>query len=180
MPCDRDFGRIEKKRRRKDKFVRPSEWVKLIAATDRDRSFTIVHVEHPVIDNMLPDGNAVIKVKDYKAAYEPFLRAPSEISAIRGLLFKRGTNPLSRTSMNGDCLKPVSLLKRGKKINSVITMTQLSQIPDAYVDFLPIKAAKLKGVEDLWKHVALSPDVGFYRKLRSSEDNGESDEEDLE
>ena len=82
--------------------------------------------------------------------------------------------------MTGDCLTPVSLLKRGKKINSVITITQFSQIPDAYVDFLPIKAAKLKDVEDLLKHVTLSPDVAFYRKLRFSEDNGESDEEDLE
>ena len=129
---------------------------------------------------MLPDGNAVIKVKDYKAAHEPFLRAPSGISAIQGLLFKRGANPLSRKSMTGDCLTPVSLLKRGKKINFVITMTQLSQIPDVYVDFLPIKAAKLKDVEDLLKHVTLSPDVAFYRKQSSSEDNGESDEKDLE
>ena len=129
---------------------------------------------------MLPDGNAVIKIKDYKAAYEPFLRAPIGISAIRGLLFKRGANPLSCTSMTGDCLTPVSFLKRGKKINSVITMTQLAQIPYAYVDFLPIKAAKLKDVEDLLKHVTLSPDVTFYRKLRSSEDDGESDKEDLE
>ena len=73
MPCDCDFGRIEKKRRRKNKVVQPSEWVKLIAAADHDRPFTIVHVEHLVTDNMLPDGNAVIKVKDYKAAYKPFL-----------------------------------------------------------------------------------------------------------
>ena len=109
MPCDHDFGRIEKKRHRKDKVVQPSEWVKLIAATDHDRLFTIVYVEHLVTD-MLPDDNALIKIKDYKAAYEPFLQAPSGISAIRGLLFKRGANPLSRTSMTGDCLTPVSLL----------------------------------------------------------------------
>ena len=132
---------------------------------------------NPLTDDMLPDGTAVFKVKYYKAAYESFLRAPNGISAIRGLLFRRGATPLSRTSMTGDCLTPFTLLKRGKKVSSIVALTQHAQIPYAYLDFLPIKAAKLKDVKDLLRHVTLSSDVVFYSNLRSREDNEEVNKE---
>ena len=66
MTYDRDFGRIEKKRRRKDRVVSPFEWVRLIKETDRVNSFNIVYVEHPVTDNMISDRMPVAQVKNYK------------------------------------------------------------------------------------------------------------------
>ena len=68
MPCDRDFGRIEKNKRKKDKVVKPSEWVKLIEQTDLSNPFRVVFVQHPLTDNMERDGTPVVDVKDYKRA----------------------------------------------------------------------------------------------------------------
>ena len=42
MPCDRDFDRIEKKRRKKDRVPQPSEWVKLIRETGHTNPFRVV------------------------------------------------------------------------------------------------------------------------------------------
>ena len=44
MPCDRDFGRIEKKKRKKDKVALPSEWVQLVKSTDESNPFNVVYV----------------------------------------------------------------------------------------------------------------------------------------
>ena len=46
MPWDRDFGRIEKKRK-KNKIIMPSLWVKLITNTDKVNLFKIIKVEDP-------------------------------------------------------------------------------------------------------------------------------------
>ena len=88
MPCDRDFGRIEKKRRKKDRVAQTSEWVNLIRETDGTNSFRVVYVEHPLTNDMLDDGTPIVKVKDYKKAFDQVLRPPSGISGTRGLLLQ--------------------------------------------------------------------------------------------
>ena len=115
MSCDCDFGRIEKKRQRKDKVVGPSEWVGLIKEMDHANLLNILYVEHPVTDNMMSDGTPVIKVRNYKQACDQYLQAPNEISTVRGLLCKRSMGLLCRYSMTGDCLIPLASLKQGKK-----------------------------------------------------------------
>ena len=112
MPCDRDFGRIEKKRKKTDKVAKPSEYVSLIKNTDKQCPFKVVYVEHPLTDDMEPDGTPVVRVHDYKTTYNPLIKAPTGISTIRGLLFKRGQIPLSRLSMTGGCRENVNILKR--------------------------------------------------------------------
>ena len=66
LPCDRDFTRIEKRRRRKDRVIKPSEWINEIKNTDISNPFQIAYVEHPLTDDLFNDGAPVIKVKDYK------------------------------------------------------------------------------------------------------------------
>ena len=96
IPCDRDFGRIKKKRRKKERVAQPSEWVNLIRETDRTNPFRVVYVEHPLTDDMLDDGTPIVKVKDYEKAFDQVLRPPSGISGIRGLLLQRGKEPMCR------------------------------------------------------------------------------------
>ena len=83
LPCDRDYARIEKNRRRKDRVVKPSEWVNLIAETDTYNPFQTVFVEHPLTDDITHDGTPVVKVKDFKKGLDPFLRPSSGIATMR-------------------------------------------------------------------------------------------------
>ena len=114
LPCDRDFASIEKRRRRKNRVVKPPEWVSLVKETNISNPCKICFVEHPLTDNVTPDGTSVVKVKDFKAGFDQLLRPPSGIATMRGLLFKRGQNPRCRCSMTGDCGTEVRILKRGK------------------------------------------------------------------
>ena len=102
LPCDRDFAHIEKNRRRKDRVVKPSECVNLIKETDTSNQFQTVFVEHPLTDDMTNDGTFVVKVKDFKKGFDPFLRPSCGIATMRDLLVRRDQNPRCRYSMTGD------------------------------------------------------------------------------
>ena len=67
MPCDRNFGRIEKRMRKKDRVIFPLQWVSLIKGTDLSSPFDVVYVEHPLTDSMMDDGTPVAK-----KAFNPF------------------------------------------------------------------------------------------------------------
>ena len=138
MPCDKDFGRIEKKRRKKNKVTMPSQWVELIRKTDQVNPFKIIYVEHLLSNDLKNDSTPVDKVKNYKAILDPYLRPPTNIASIRGLSFKRSSQPSSRFSMTGECSTPVATLKRGKKVKSIIDLLNPNMLPDAYLIFLPI------------------------------------------
>ena len=136
MLCDRNFGRIEKKRRKKDIASKPSEWVNLIKETDIVDPFKVVYVEHRLTDNLDGDGTPLVKVRDYKKACDRLLRPPSGIAAIRGLLCQRGAEPKVRFSMTGGYQTPMHVLKRGQKVASLIAAT--SRVQAAHCRFLPI------------------------------------------
>ena len=74
----------------------------LIKETDTSNPFQTVFVEHPLTDDMTHDGTPVVKVKDFKKGFDPFLRPSSGIATMRGLLVRRGQNPRCRYSMTGD------------------------------------------------------------------------------
>ena len=82
--------------------MKPSEWVNLIKETDTSNPFQTVFVEHPLTDDMTHDGTSVVKVKDFKKGFDPFLRPSSGIATMRGLLVRRGQNPRCCYSMTGD------------------------------------------------------------------------------
>ena len=173
MPCDRDFGRIEKRRRKQDKVSKPSEWVELIKTTDVQNPFTVVYVQHPLTDDMQNDGTDIVIVKDYKTGLETVLKAITGISQLRGVKFQRGAAPLSRNTMTAQCSDIVTMLKRGKKLTSL----QAINLIDAYADFLPIKKAKYSDVKDLLTHINLPNDVTFYDHLKSDAQDGEAEDE---
>ena len=129
---------------------------------------------------MKDDSTPVVKVKNYKAILDPYLRPPINIASIRGLSFKRSTQPSSRFSMTGECSTPTATLKRGKKVKSIIDLLNPSMSPDAYLTFLPIKKAKFLDVKHLLQYVFLSDHVTFYAALKHAESAQYSDEEEIE
>ncbi len=177
MPCDRDFGRIEQKKKHIDRVSRPSEWVETIRTTDIRKPFTIKYVEHPVTDDLRSDGTPVVKVKDYKTALEPHTKPPKQIAATRGIVFERGKVPVGRQSMTGMCNEPMAVLKRGSKMTNVKSAVRRAR--DAFADFIPIKDAKLRDVNALLEHVHLPPSVTFYHTLTGIE-AADSDEDEME
>ena len=149
MPCDRDFGRIEKNKRKKDKVVKPSEWIKLIEQTDLSNPFRVVFVQHPLTDNMERDGTPVVDVKDYKRALGPLLKAPKGIATVRGLLFRRGHIPTCRYTMTGESVIEMPVLKRGKNLSSLIAALRPALLHSAYITYLPISKEKANDVKEL-------------------------------
>ena len=85
LPCDRNLDRIEKKRRKKDKVTMPYKWIELIRNTERVNPFKFVYVEHPLADDLKNDSTPVVKVKKYKAAFDPYLTPLNKIASIRVL-----------------------------------------------------------------------------------------------
>ncbi len=53
LDCDRDFGRIEKNRRKIEKVSFPSEWITLIEKTDKN--FTVNYVNYPLTNDLKID-----------------------------------------------------------------------------------------------------------------------------
>lgn len=44
LPCDRDFGLIEQKKRRVDRIYTPSQWIDMIKTARRDHPFEVIEV----------------------------------------------------------------------------------------------------------------------------------------
>ena len=100
----------------------PSQWVKLIRKTNQVNPFKIIYVEHSLTNDLKNDFTPVVKVKNYKAILDPYLRPPTNIARIRGLSFKKSTQLSSRFFMTGKCSTPIATLKRGKKVKSNIDL----------------------------------------------------------
>ena len=133
---------------------------------------------HPLTDDMLDDGTPIVKVKDYKKAFDQVLHPPRGISGICGLLLQRSKKPMCHFTMTADCLMSVTILRRGKKMSSLVSA--MANIQAAYCWYLPIKAAKLRNALDLLKHVSLTKNVTFYSHLEGHENNTAQVNEELE
>lgn len=169
MPCDRDFGRIEKLKRREDKVLAPSQWVRLIRNADKKSPFEVLYVNHPLTDDMQDDGTPVVKVLDVKSAFEPLITGVTSISKLRCIAARRGEAVKTRQTMTGICSEKVGILKRGTNIASL--KLAFDQATPAYDSYLAIKDAKVKDVKSLLIHVFLPDSVTFYNELRSDADN---------
>ena len=85
---------------------------------------------------------------------------------------------MCRYAVTADCLTSVTILKRGKRMSSLVSA--MANVQAAYSGYLPIKAAKLRNVLDLLKHVTLTENVTFYSHLEGHEDNTAQVDEELE
>ena len=159
-------------------MAQASGWVNLIRETNHTNFFRVVYVEHPLTDGMLDDGTPIVKIIDYKKAFDQVLHPPSGISSICRLLLQQGKKPMCRYAMTADCLTSVTILKRVKKMSSLFSATANVQV--AYCQYLLVRAAKLTDVLDLLKHVSLTENVTFYLHLEGHEDNTAQVDEELE
>ena len=55
--------------------------------------FDVVYVEYLLTDNMMKDGTPVVKVLDFKKAFDPLLKPITGISEFRGAKFEGARNP---------------------------------------------------------------------------------------
>ncbi len=87
MPCDKDFGKIEKLRLKTETVTSPSEYMETVKKSQMNPPFRVVYVEHPLTDDLENDGTPVCRVKDYKAVIGKFSNAINGITKIRALKF---------------------------------------------------------------------------------------------
>lgn len=164
LPCDKDFGLIEKRRKRMDRVAVPSEWVSLIKSVRVQNPFRVRYVNHPLTDDLLDDGTPIVTVKDYKTPLDRLLAASvNGLKSVRGVVF-RPASIRSRMTMAGDADTDVKLLKRGAKWHSVVDAVQ--NATEAYDDYVSIKAAKVDDVNYLIQRVYLPAQVTFYTSMR--------------
>lgn len=123
---------------------------------------------------MRPDGNDVVSVMDYKAAYDPLIKAVTGISTFRGVTFQLGQLN-SRVAMTATCDAPVVLLERGQRTASFTTRLNL-QRAQAAETYLGIKTKKYDEVIALLGHVILPPGATFYDNLKPSDCDENVDE----
>lgn len=180
LPCDRDFALIEKKRKKCDRVLVPSYWVNLVREAQSKVPFTVVYVEHPLTDDLSPDGTAVVKVRDYKSALEKVIATTiQDQSKMKGVIFSReGTK--GRMIMTGDCTTTLALLKKRRGVSSASLRVAVKNAGAAFSDFCPIKPAKVDDVKALLQCVALPENVTFYESLQGVGNDNEGEEEEEE
>lgn len=167
LPCDRDFGLIEKQRRKMDRVLLPSEWVSMVRSVARNNPFEVRYVAHALTDDLHNDNTPVVQVRDFKTALSTAIAATVKNSqAFRGVSFTRNGS-VARLTMNGNCDTPVTLLKRGGKWRTICLAVQHAHF--AYVGFLPIKTAKYRDVQYLLGRVTIPETSTFYQSLTHSE-----------
>lgn len=66
MPCDMDFAKIEKKMRKSDRRLLPSDLTDLIKSCVVKAEWNLVYLAHPFTDNLKHDRTELVKVKAFK------------------------------------------------------------------------------------------------------------------
>jgi hypothetical protein len=116
LECDRNFDRIEKNMLKLEKVNYPSEYVNLIKETDK--KFNINFVNYPLSDDLKPNGNPIITVKDYKNTLRALeVLNVEHLSQIRKIKFsKKGIFAITDL-LSEDFDLTINLLKPNLSIN---------------------------------------------------------------
>ena len=154
LPCDRDFGNIEKKKRLITRLHSPEEWHSLVKKSSK--LFTVVPVKQSMFKsygahfkplfkgNMKTRKNEPFKISQYKVfQYSSHHKYILKVSQNQQATVISDFSPLKKTS-NGDLGFPDKLLYNGP---------------------LPIKKGKYEDVMKLARKYIASADMGFYEKL---------------
>jgi hypothetical protein len=160
LDCDRDFGRIEKNRLKVEKVSFPSQWVDLIEKTDK--KFNINYVNHPLTDDLKPDGKPIIIVKDYKKFFDRFLVSSVEkLSQIRKIKFTKNGIFATTKLLSENFELNLNLIKSDLNIENF----DFNTLNNAYESYLPIKKSKFNDVKNLLRYVLIPENVKFYDSL---------------
>ncbi len=181
LPCDSDFGLIERKWRKQETITRPSEFTRIVREARQDpEPFQVVYVQHAFTDDLGGDSekNKIVGVRDYKSFLgERLLRSVPGMRDFRGLQFA-GNDVIIRKSMMGECTIPISVFKADTDLG-MLAQSMISCLPKAYFTFLPLKREKYNDVMFLLSRVYLPENVSYYETLCCANNAvGESDLED--
>lgn len=182
MPCDRAFGLIEKKRKKLDRVLLPSQWIELIKNARPRNPFQVIFVEHPLTDDLKGDGTDVVKVLDYKKALTKVIATTvKDISKMKGVVFSRD-GVRGRTTMNGDAMIVLSIRKRGISAKSL--QHALSAAVPAYSTYISIKEKKFIDIKCLLERIPLPETATFYTSISgngstANDSDGSDDESEL-
>ncbi len=180
MACDRDFGTIEKFRGRKDLVLFPSEWVKTVKRAKRQSpAFEVVYVQHPLTDDMEPDGTPIVNVKDFKKSLGPILAdSVPGISKFRGLLFSKNGSYAKMSLLERDYSISFALLSPKSKNVNVDNL--LSVVPVAYSSFLSVSEAKVSDVQYLLGFYDMPKKCRFYDFIEGENECPDYEEDEVE
>ncbi len=132
LDCDRDFGRIEKNKRKIEKVGFPSEWVKLIK--ESDKNFSVNYVNYSLTDDLKIDEKPIVSV-DYKNFFEHFGQNVDQLSNIRKIKFNRNGIFATAELLSDSFNMNINLLKS----NIFVDKFDFQSLKYAYNNFLSIK-----------------------------------------
>jgi hypothetical protein len=168
LDCDRDFGRIEKNRLKVEKVNLPSEWVKIIKETDRQKPFIINFVNYPLTDDLIPNEIPIIIVKDFKNYCENLLRdTVDQLSKMRKIKFSKN-GIFGTTNLLSEIFEiPINLTKS----DPIFENFNFENLSNAYKDFIAIKKKKYFDVMKLLNFVKIPEKAIFYNTLTFVDSN---------
>jgi hypothetical protein len=163
MAIDREFAKIERKKRRMEKFNSPEDWLTLIKNAKIEKPFGINFVQHPLRSDLkLLDGDALVQVKDFKSAMATCLKTNIAVSQIRAAIFRTNRPAESRTTMKGST-SLMTLHKKGHSRAAALVLQACS------LAFVPVKQAKAIDLRYLLDFVPEeNRKCAFYESVSSS------------
>lgn len=167
LPCDRDFGLIEKQKKKVQYLYIPEEWIPLIKKARTKSPFDVCWMQVGDFKSMAP----VLEI--LKRRQKATTGEPIEFRNIMWMRFEKSCPPLLQYSYKwshdaNESWKQVDVSKsvRGRPSNAALANTTLARLnlPQKYDSPRPIKAAKLRDLKSILEFV---PPVhhAFYTSL---------------
>jgi len=120
MPIDRSFAIIEKSKKKEDKITTPEAWTRVVRKARPSQPFEIVHVEHPLTNDLRPENETtILRIIDYKRIFEPMLNNRLFLQQARKIMFSRNLTPLMSQSLLTECETPIPLFKEEVTIRNI-------------------------------------------------------------
>jgi len=154
MPIDRSFAIAEKKKKKSDKIVSPEDWTSLVKSARPSQPFEVVHVEHPLTNNLQQDPDSpIIRVVDFKTVLGPLLNNRLFLQQARKIRIARNMTPMMSTTLAGECDQPIRLFQ--ENVTEARLINCLLDPPLAYEDvmFLHIPQAAAQSVGQIMRYV---------------------------
>jgi len=166
MPIDREFAILEKKRKKMDRVIKPSDWVTFLRNAKERNPFVLKYVQFPFTDDLQTDGTPIVTVKDFKASMDPLFLSRIPVAAIREIRFRNQTDPVvicPETNFE----TPLRMYKRGFTQRNL--QTRIRDAKDAYnrETFLAIRENSANSVHTLLEYVDLPANVTFYNSIQA-------------
>ena len=103
MPIDRSFAKIEKKKKKVEKLIKPDEWVDIMKSCNKKNSFKVIFVNYPLRCSLEAEGeDRVVKVMDWKTVIEPRIKSSVPIAKVRTVRFSTNNSLIETRDTDWD------------------------------------------------------------------------------